>query len=136
MKLNNLPFRVYGDIGFRGNCPSESAEQIAFFSWLRREYPEYGDIATHIRNEGVRKGKQAATHHMEGMVNGASDIIIPCKTPFVCEMKRQDHTKSKWQEGQIGYLENSQNKGAFACVALGFTAAKAAFTEYLECTKI
>lgn len=68
----------------------------------------------------------------EGMTPGASDIVIPARVSFVCEMKRQDHTKSKWQDGQIKYLEAAQDAGAFACVALGHAAAKEAFEAWLK----
>jgi hypothetical protein len=39
---------------------------------------------------------------------GASDIIIPAACSFVCEIKRRDHTKSKWQPGQVEYLESAK----------------------------
>ena len=39
MKFNN-GIKVYGDKTKRGKCPPESAEQITFFNWLRREYPD------------------------------------------------------------------------------------------------
>ena len=132
MKFDNDGFKVYGDVTFRGMCPTEVNEQRAFFSWIRREFPEYGAIATHIRNEGVRSYGQATMHKLDGMVKGASDIIIPCSPPFVCEVKRRDHTKSKWQTGQQEYLQSTTSLGAFACVALGFEAAKAAFLDYLK----
>lgn len=55
------------------------------------------------------------------MTPGAADIIIPCG--FVCELKRRDHTKSKWQPGQLEYLEAAQDAGCFVAVALGWEAA-------------
>jgi hypothetical protein len=64
--------------------------------------------------------------------NGAADIII-CGCPtFVCEMKRQDHTKSKWQDGQLDFLQTSQELGAFVCVALGYEAALQALNDWLK----
>ena len=122
---------LYGDATFRGKCPKEEVEQASFFSRLRREYPDtFGLIAIHPRNEGlVSKGQFSAMirHKAEGMTPGASDIIIPGSPSFVCELKRQDHTQSKWQDGQQAYLVAAANAGAFVCVALGAVAAWEAF---------
>lgn len=125
---------VFGDTDYRGKCPLESAEQITFFNRLRREHPNtYGRIAVHPRNEQQLRGGQfraLARHKAEGMADGASDIIIPGALTFVCELKRKDHTKSKWQDGQVEYLEAAHNAGAFVCVALGYDAAWKAFEEW------
>ena len=125
---------VYGDITFRGKCPPEEVEQASFFSRLRREYPDtYGAIAIHPRNEGLKEKGQFSTvikHAAEGMTKGASDIVIPGARTFVCELKRRDHTLSKWQDGQEPYLIAAANAGAFACVALGAAAAWEAFKEW------
>ena len=51
---------------------------------------------------------------------------------FVCEMKRQDHTKSRWQDGQLEFLEASQKQGAFTCVALGYVAALEAVKDWIK----
>jgi hypothetical protein len=122
---------VYGDTAFRGACPPEHVEQASFFARLRREYPDsYGLIALHPRNEGlVIDGQFQAVikRQLEGMAKGASDIVIPGNPSFVCELKRQDHTLSKWQDGQIAYLEAAASAGAFVCVALGAAAAWDAF---------
>ena len=125
--------KVYGDVNFRGQCPPESAEQITFFAELRRRYPDtYGKLALHPKNEEKRKGKQFNRLAMDkalGMTPGASDIIIPLG--FACEMKRQDHTKSKWQPGQVDYLEAVHDAGGFACVALGWEGAWEALEAWL-----
>ena len=127
MRLSDLPFPVYGDVSFRGKCPTEAQEQVTFFAMLRREYPcTWGALAVHPRNEGLKSGGQFASvqrHAAEGMTRGAADIIIPGAPAFVCEMKRRDHTQSAWQDGQIAYLTAAQAIGAFACVALGHEAA-------------
>jgi len=124
---------AYGDMTYRGDCPSESAEQITFFGKLRKAYPDtYGRLALHPRNEGKRSHRQTTRHKAEGMSTGASDIVIPGSPSFVCEMKRQDHTQSAWQAGQKEYLLAAHEAGAFACVALGWEAAWQAFEEWLE----
>lgn len=124
--------QVFGDISYRGIAPSEAVEQVTFFNWLRTTHKEWGAIALHPRNEGKRTHYQAMTHKAEGMTPGASDIIIPGKQTFVCELKRRDHTKSKWQDGQLEYLMMCKRAGAFVCVALGADAAKEAFAVWLE----
>lgn len=125
---------LYGDPSFRGDCPKEEQEQIGFFNRIRREYPEcYGAIAIHPRNEGLKEGGQFSSvikHKAEGMTKGAADVIIPGRRTFVCEIKRVDHTKSQWQDGQKEYLEAAIRCGAFACVALGAVAAWEAFEEW------
>lgn len=125
---------VYGDINFRGDCPSESLEQMSFFNRLRKEYHDtFGAIAIHPRNEGLKEKGQFSTvikHKAEGMTKGASDVIIPGVRSFVCEIKRRDHTKSKWQDGQLEYLLASKRMGAMACVALGGAAAWDAFEQW------
>lgn len=130
MKFNeSIP--VYGDLSFRGKCATETLEQVTFFNWLRRVHPYLGRIAVHIRNEGDRHYAQTAKAKAEGMVSGAVDIIIPASPAFVCEMKRRDHTQSRWQDGQEEYLLESQRMGAFVCVALGWEGAKQAVEAWM-----
>lgn len=120
--------KVFGDIKYRGECPSEAAESVTFFAKIRREYPaSYGLIATHCRNEGKRSYQQVSKQKSEGMTKGTPDIIIPGNPAFLCELKRRDHTKSSWQDGQQEYLLAAQDLGAFVCVALGYEAAYSAF---------
>jgi len=125
MKLDDLPkgVQVFGDTSFRGQCPPEHAEQAAAVAWLRLTYPKtLGALVVHPRNEQLVIGgqyKAVRRQRAEGMTKGASDIIIPARLPFVCELKRKDHTKSRWQSGQIEYLEAAARCGAFACLALG-----------------
>lgn len=130
MKFNKS-LRVYGDLNYREKkCPRESAEQITFFNWLRREHPDVAGVAAHQRNEGIRTHSQTAKQRAEGMKKGASDIIIPASPAFVCELKRADHTLSTWQDGQQEYLLSAAALGAFSCVALGHLAAIDAFEEW------
>lgn len=122
---------VYGDTSFRGKCPLESLEQVSVFNRLRREYPDdWGVLAFHPRNEQLLSGGQFSAmvkHKAEGMTPGVVDLIIPARVPLVMEIKRCDHTLSKWQPGQIPYLKAAQTAGAFACVALGAVGAWEAF---------
>ena len=122
----------YGDMAYRGECASETMEQVTFFGRLRREYPiTLALIAVHPRNEGKRTFNQTNRQKAEGMTKGASDILIPGNPSFVCELKRRDHTKSAWQEGQKEYLEAAMANGSFVCVALGADAAWEALQEWI-----
>lgn len=124
---------VYGDKDFRGKCPAESVEQTTFFNLLRTGYKDtFGLIALHPRNEGSRTHQQTMRQKAEGMAPGASDIIIPGNPTFVCELKKQNHTKSRWQDNQLEFLEAAQKQGAFVCVALGYKAAWEAFNVWRE----
>lgn len=126
--------QVFGDATFRGECPKETVEQITFVSRVRREYPEtHGRLIVHIQNEGKRTAGQVFYAKANGLTKGASDIVIPGRRTFVCEIKRRDHTLSRWQDGQIEYLQAAHNAGAFVCVALGADGASAAFEEWRAC---
>lgn len=126
---------VYGDRSYRGECRAESAEQMDAFSWLKMHHPDLHRIAVHPKSESKRTWGQVKFDRATGGMNaGASDIIIPASPPFICEMKRADHTKSTWQKGQVDYLEQCKKQGAFVCVALGFEGFKLAFSEYLKLT--
>lgn len=130
MKFNKT-IKVYGDTSYRGDCPTESAEQITFFNALRRDYPGVAAVAVHIRNEGKRTHHQAARHKAEGMNTGAADIVICGNPALVIELKRKDHTKSRWQKGQQEFLTACQDAGAVVCVALGCDAALKAVDDWL-----
>jgi len=127
--------KVFGDMSFRGDCAKEDLELITFFNQLRIKYPKLAKVAIHPDNEGLVFGTGFNNHTRQkakgAIRNGAADIII-CGCPtFVCEMKRQDHTKSRWQDGQLDFLQTSQELGAFVCVALGYEAALEAVNNWI-----
>lgn len=136
MDFKTCPVRVFGDLSFRGECPPEEVEQIAFFTRLRAAYPTtWGLLALHPRNEQVLRGGQFGRQirqKLAGLTPGTADIIIPSRCSFVCELKRQDHTKSRWQPGQQEFLRAAEDAGAFACIALGAAAGWDAFNAYLQ----
>lgn len=116
--------KVWGDTSYRGPCAVENADQVTLFGFIRAQYPKtWGVLAFHPRNEGVRTAAQAKWQKAEGLTAGTVDVIIPAAWSFVCEIKRKDHTKSKWQSGQVEYLIAAQEAGAYACVCLGYEAA-------------
>lgn len=115
---------LYGDPSFRGDCPTESAEQMTFINRLRREYPDtLGLIVVHVKNEGKRYSWQVARDKALGLTTGACDIIIPGAPTLLIELKRRDNTKSRFQPGQLEYMQAAQSAGAVVCVALGADAA-------------
>lgn len=119
--------KVYGDQSFRGSCPTEAAEQITFFNSLPDDIKP---LALHVRNEGKRTHAQAMRHKAEGMLAGAPDIIVLGSPPLLIELKRKDHTKSRWQTNQVKTLLAAQSAGCTVCVALGYEAALEALNDW------
>lgn len=112
--------QVFGDRSFRGRCPHEETEQMNFFAMLRLHHPDLARLAIHPKNEGNRNWMRQQMDYKKGEVNpGASDVIIPGCPAMVAEIKRQDHTQSRWENGQIDYLEKSLSAGCFVFVGLG-----------------
>lgn len=121
-----MTYKTFGQ-STKDLCPSERVEMASFFNRLRREAPEYGAIALHIRNEGKRSAMQHSAMVGEGgFVKGASDVVIPGAPTFVMEMKSRTKT-AKLSKEQVAYLEAAAAAGAYACVALGAVAAWEAF---------
>lgn len=115
-------------MSYRGECPLESAEQITLFNEIRKKHSH----AIHPRNEGKKTYGQVNRHKAEGQTKGASDVVIPGLPCFVGELKRRDHTKSRWQDGQVEYLKSCHDAGAFVCVAFGYEAMLEAIKEWEE----
>ena len=135
MKIPNW-LQTYGDTSYRGDCPLEDAELMTFFNELNRLHPQLSLVAIHPDNEGLVLGS-GHHHHIKqkakgAIKKGAADIIIVGYPTFVCELKRKDHTKSKWQDGLLDFLQTSQKLGAFVCVALGYEAALQALNDWLK----
>lgn len=124
---------VYGDTSFRGSCAKEDLELMTFFNQLRKIYPDsYGLIAFHPKMEGKKSFAQAASDKMKGATKGVCDIIIPGSPTLCIEVKREDHTQSVWQPGQIDFLEAAHKNGAFVCLALGYKAALDALDDWIK----
>lgn len=129
----NIPswLRVYGDPDFRGSCAKEDACLSTFFNQLRKLYPDsYGALAFHPKNEGKRSYNQIKVDKMHGFLAGVTDVIIPASPCLVLELKRQDHTQSKWQAGQLDFMKRAHDAGSFVCLALGYDAAMQAFEDW------
>ena len=134
-ELNPL-IKVYGNTEFRGDCALEDAELMTFFNELKRLYPDLARIAIHPDNEGLVIGTGHLHHAKQkakgAIKKGAADIVICGNPTFVCEMKRQDHTKSRWQDGQLEFLEYGLKNGAFVCIALGYESALEAVKDWIK----
>ena len=133
-ELNPL-IKVYGNTEFRGDCAKEDAELMTFFNELKRLYPDLARIAIHPDNEGLVIGTGHLRHAKQkakgAIKKGAADIVIVGNPTFVCELKRLDHTKSRWQDGQLEFLEYSLKNGAFVCIALGYESALEAVKDWI-----
>lgn len=121
---------VFGDV-VKGCKVSETMHMVTFFNTLRREYPQYGCIAIHVRNESKRTQNQVERERAEGLIKGACDIILPGNPTLCIELKSQSRTATVSDE-QITYLLAAQKAGAFACIALGYTGAMQAFKHWLS----
>lgn len=132
MKFNeSIP--VFGDVNFRGECKKEDAEQMDFVSWLKFNYPLHYGRLVHVKTEGKRTYQQVNyERRMGGIPTGFSDICIMGKPDFIVELKRKDHTKSRWQNGQEKFIDDMTSLGKFTGVALGADGAKEAFLQWLE----
>lgn len=127
--------KVYGDLTFRGACPKEDAEQITFFNQLKKLHPGIAELATSIKNEGKKSIGQAVKDARSGLCQGMPDIMIVGTPMLLIEMKKKNHIKSRWQPNQERKILLAQERGAFACVALGYEAALEAVEDWIECTK-
>ncbi len=65
-----------------------------------------------------------------GFVKGASDIILPGRPTFVCELKSQSKT-AKISPEQESYLLAAHSAGAWCCVAYGYIGALQAFNDWV-----
>lgn len=119
---------VFGDTSYRGKCPVEDDVQYRAIGHVRNKFPDtLGKLVLHPKNENSTDWDR-----LRGMAKGAADIII-CGCPtFVCELKRADHTKCKWEKDQLDFLLLSQQMGCFTCVALGLEGFKEALQQYIN----
>ncbi len=128
----NSNIRVYGDINYRGPCPLEQSEQQTIVNQVRKRYPEL--LFTSVKNEGKRTKHQMDQDRSMGFLNGVSDLIFFGQPMLFLEMKRADHTKSTWQDGQQEFLIKMQDMGHVACVALGWEGAMQAVEDWIKIT--
>ena len=128
--------KIYGDKSHRNKKPpSEDSEQMTIFNELRVNYPDLAKLATHVLNEGKKSQAQARKDSLMGLCAGFSDIVIIGTPVFLCELKKEDMTKSKISDDQESFLLSSIESGAFACVALGHKGFFEALKEWQKCIR-
>lgn len=134
-KLKQLDSGIWVfDSGYRGECPKEETDQMAYGLWMQYRFPEV--LWFHVPNEtGTKSGPQFVEKRRKmGVRSGVSDNVIltkgashPCG---LIEGKRQDRTKSKVSPAQIQLLEEAIAEGHFGAIAYGLEQLKIATLFY------
>lgn len=132
MKISS-EIKVYGDINYRGTCAKEDSEVQTIVNQVRKRYPHL--LFTHIKNEGKRTKAQMDFDKSMGLLGGVSDLVFFGNPMMVIEVKRKDHTLSKWQPYQQEFLIETQKQGVFSCVVLGWEAGIEAVEDWLKIKK-
>lgn len=122
--------RIY-DSGYRGECPSEMAEQINCMGYLEKHHPDRWPLIFHYPAETKAKAQYMAIRRKLGVKSGIPDIIDFGSIRGAFELKRQDRTKSKVSKEQMAFLEAVDASGGFAAIVYGFPQMMLAYSEYL-----
>lgn len=122
------------DSGYRGDCPKEETDQMAYWMWMRYRFPQA--IWWHTPNE---TGTSSRVQFIEkrrrmGVTPGIGDnTILTHGINHKCgmiELKRRDKTKSKLSQAQRFVLESVSDEGHFAAIAYGLDEIKKATLFY------
>lgn len=133
MKISSK-IKVYGDLTHRDTkCPKEDSEVQTIVNQVRKRYPHV--LFTHIKNEGKRTKAQMDFDKSMGLLGGVSDLVFFGSPMMVMEVKRKDHTLSKWQPYQQEFLIETQKQGVVSCVVFGWTAGMEAVEDWLRIKK-
>lgn len=122
------------DSGYRGNCPKEETDQIAYGLWMQHRFPDA--LWFHVPNEtGTKSGPQFIEKRRRmGVRSGISDnVILTHGVNHKCAMieaKRRDKTKSRLSQAQRVILESVAEEGHFAAIAYGLDELKKATLFY------
>lgn len=123
--------QVYGNLEYRDTkCPREDGEAQTLVNQVRKRYPDI--LFMHVKNEGKKTKAQADFDRSMGMLSGASDFLFLGSPSMCLELKRKDHTLSKWQPKQQEFLIKAQEQGCFACVCFGWEAGLQAVEDWLK----
>lgn len=121
------------DDGYRGDCPHEDTDLIGYWMWMECRFPDA--LWFHSPNETRKPTPQyLESRRRKGVLPGVSDVVI--LTPGLkwhkatIEVKRHDTSLSKWQPGQIPFLNRSAKSGSFSAVAGGLHQLKRATLFY------
>lgn len=105
--------------------PSESAEQIAFVTWFRRQFPDTiihsVPNGAHLAGNSVQRAAKMAKLKSEGLVPGIPDLHIPGWRLWI-EMKRQKGGRLSEDQAAIGAQLSAM--GDTVIVAKGWEDAK------------
>ena len=133
MKIDTR-IKVYGDLTHRDTkCPREDEEQKTIVNQVRKRYPEL--LFTSVKNEGKKTTSQSDYDKAMGLTAGVSDLVFFGNPTLCLEVKRKDHTKSKWQPMQESFLIKAKEQGAMACVCFGWEAGMDAVEDWLKIKK-
>lgn len=133
MKQRDSGIYVF-DSGYRGDCPKEETEQMAYGTWMKWRFPDI--LWFHVPNEtGTKSGAQFVLKRQKmGVRKGVSDnVILTAGVNHKCaliELKRRDKTKSKIGKEQMEILHQAHDLGHFAAIAYGADECKKATLFY------
>lgn len=131
--------RTY-DSGYRGECSSETVEQINSMGWLEKNYPYRWPLIFHCPNEvTVDKKKPGWANHLlmrkkKGVRPGVPDIIDFGAIRGAFELKRKDRKAKgvKTTAEQREFLEAVAASGGFAAICYGAEEFKLAYADYIN----
>ena len=90
---------------FRGGYLGDMDDYI--FNQLKLHYPDLYDVAIHPDNgrliSGTGFNAQSRQKAKRTIRTAQTILLLLVVRLFVYGLKRQDHTKSKWQDGQFGF---------------------------------
>jgi hypothetical protein len=114
------------------HVPSESTEQMMFFTWVRAALPKL--IAFHVPNGGKRSLRTAVRLKKEGVTSGIPDIIIAKPAGIYCgmyiELKRQKG--GALSEAQKDMVRELKAAGYYVAICRGFEEAREETIAYLS----
>lgn len=123
------------DSNYRGECSSETVEQINCMGYLEKNFPERWPLIYHVPNETtVDKKKPGWAMHLDkrkkmGVKSGVSDIFDINDWPiFICELKRKDG--GRLSADQREFLTAADARGCWVCVATGYEQFLLAYSDY------
>ena len=122
---------VFGDLPKSTSNPAEDYVLSSLISRIRNDYPStYGLVAFHVKNESKRTTGQIRADKAKGLTKGVSDLIV-VGSPTLCMEIKKDNS-CRFEDGQLEFLQQAQNQGAFVCLAIGYQGAKDAFKHWLK----
>ena len=99
---------------------TESKTQSACVRWFRYQYPQYAKLLISVPNGVATTATQGRILKAEGMVAGASDLLLllPNKShPFLCiefKTEKTENTKKGYQSKEQKEWQHAVEEYAFA----------------------